>query len=170
MYANPILLPEQTNREDLLRTVSLFDDDTGQAIDVSGRTLAAAGDFVGNVWVVTCGTIITASVSQLTIKDYPIQAEMQALALNVGVGLAILAGSPGDDFRRDRQEHHDRVCHKLRARSPARWCARSGSPSSSKFEGLSTRTTAVTVRPPRSDRTGGCAADLGAARQRDFAC
>jgi hypothetical protein len=94
MYANPILLPEQTNREDLLRTVSLFDDDTGQAIDVSGRTLAAAGDFVGNVWVVTCGTIITASVSQLTIKDYPIQAEMQALALNVGVGLAILAGSP----------------------------------------------------------------------------
>lgn len=94
MYAWPILLPAQTNREDLLRTVSLFDDDTGEAIDLSGRTLAVAGDFVGAVWTVTSGTIVTASVTQLTIEDYPIGNEMQALALTVGLGLGILAGDP----------------------------------------------------------------------------
>lgn len=94
MYAWPILLPAQSNREDLLRTISLFDDDTGQAIDVSGRTLAAPGDFTAANWVVTSGTIVTASVTQLTIKDYPFGNEMQAIACTVGVGLAILAGAP----------------------------------------------------------------------------
>lgn len=94
MYAWPVLLPAQSNREDLLRTVSLFDDDTGTAIDVSGRTLAAPGDFTGAAWTVTVGAIVTASVTPLTIKDYPIGNEMQALALNVGAGLAIAAGAP----------------------------------------------------------------------------
>lgn len=93
MYAWPVLLPAQSNREDLLRTVALFDDDTGAAIDLSGRTLAAPGDFTGAAWTVTVGTIVTASASQLTIKDYPIGNEMQALALNVGINLAIAAGS-----------------------------------------------------------------------------
>lgn len=92
MYAWPILLPAQTNREDFLRTVSLFDDDTGQAIDVSGRTLALPGDFTGNAWTVTSGNVVTASVSQITIKDYPFGNEMQAVACAVGVGLPILAG------------------------------------------------------------------------------
>lgn len=94
MYAWPVLLPAQSNRENFQRTISLFDDDTGAAIDVSGRTLAAAGDFVGNNWVVTCGAVVTASVSELTIKDYPFGNEMQALSLTVGLGLAIAAGSP----------------------------------------------------------------------------
>jgi hypothetical protein len=94
MYANPVLLPEITNREDFLRTVSLFDDDTGQAIDVSGRTLALPGDFIGNAWTVTSGLNNTASVTQLTIKDYPFGNEMQALALTVGLNKAILAGDP----------------------------------------------------------------------------
>jgi len=93
MYQNPVLLPPFSNREDFLQTLSLFDDDTGQAIDVSGRTLAAPGDFVGANWTVTIGTIITASVTQLTIKDYPFGNEMQALALTVGLNLAITAGS-----------------------------------------------------------------------------
>src|SRR5258707_15374276 len=93
MYAYPVLLPEITSREDFLRTVSLFDDDTGQAIDLSGRTLALPGDFVGNAWTVTSGTIITASVTPLRIKDYPIGNEMQALALTVGINLAILPGA-----------------------------------------------------------------------------
>lgn len=91
MYAYPVLLPAQTNREDFLRTVALFDDDTGQAIDVSGRTLAAPGDFTGNNWTVTDGPIVTNSASQLTIKDYPFGNEMQALAFNVAPGLAIMA-------------------------------------------------------------------------------
>lgn len=94
MYAWPVLLPAQSNRENFQRTVSLFDDDTGEAIDVSGRTLAAPGDFTAANWVVTCGAIVTASVSQLTIKDYPFGNEMQALSLTVGLGLAIAAGSP----------------------------------------------------------------------------
>lgn len=92
MYAWPILLPAITNREDLLRTVSLFDDDTGQAIDLSGRTLAAPGDFTGSAWTVTDGAITTTSASTLTIKDYPFGNEMQAIALTVGVNLAILPG------------------------------------------------------------------------------
>lgn len=94
MYAWPVLLPVQSNREDFLRTVSLFDDDTGQAIDLSGRTLAAPGDFTGANWTVTSGTIVTASITALTIKDYPFGNEMQALALTVGLNLAILAGAP----------------------------------------------------------------------------
>jgi hypothetical protein len=94
MYANPVLLPEVTNREDFLRTVSLFDDDTGQAIDVSGVTLAHPGDFTANAWTVTSGLNNTASVTPLTIKDYPFGNEMQALALTVGLNLTILAGDP----------------------------------------------------------------------------
>jgi len=94
MYANPILLPQFSNREDFLTTLSLFDDDTGQPIDLARRTLALPGDFVGNNWTVTVGLIVTASVTQLTIKDYPVNNEMQALALTVAPGLAILAGSP----------------------------------------------------------------------------
>lgn len=92
MYAWPVLLPAQSNREDFLRTVSLFDDDTGQAIDLSGRTLAAPGDFTGNAWTITDGNIVTASVTQLTIKDYPFGNEMQAIAPVVAPNLAILAG------------------------------------------------------------------------------
>ncbi|MGH1556408.1 hypothetical protein ACRAWF_45665 [Streptomyces sp. L7] len=44
-------------------TLSLFDDDTGNAIDLSGRTLAAPGDFTGANWIVQIGTIVTASAS-----------------------------------------------------------------------------------------------------------
>jgi len=94
MYAWPVLLPAQTNREDMLRTVSLFDDDTGEAIDVSGRTLAQPGDFTGSNWTVTDGTIVTNSFTELTIKDYPFGNEMQALAFGVAENLGILANDP----------------------------------------------------------------------------
>jgi hypothetical protein len=92
MYVWPVTFPVQTNREDLLRTVSLFDDDTGSAIDFSGRTLAAPGDFTGTNWTVTDGTIITTSATSLKIKDYPFGNEMQAIAPIVGLNLGILAG------------------------------------------------------------------------------
>lgn len=94
MYQNPVLFSETSNREDFLRTVSLFDDDTGQAIDVSGRTLAVPGDFVGANWTVSDGNIITHSNTQLTIKDYPFGNEMQAIAAIVGQNLGLLAGDP----------------------------------------------------------------------------
>ena len=94
MYINPVLFPQVSNREDLLRTVALFDDDTGEAIDVSGRVLATPGDFTSANWWVTTGAIVTASVTQLTIPDYPIGDQLQAVALTVAPGLAIAAGSP----------------------------------------------------------------------------
>lgn len=94
MYSDRILLAEQTNREDFLKTVSLFDDDTGEALDVSGRTLANPGDFTAAAWTVTDGAIVTNSNTQLTIKDYPFGNEMQAIALTVGLNLAIAANDP----------------------------------------------------------------------------
>lgn len=94
MYANPVLLPETSNREDLLLTVSLFDDYTGAPLDLARRTLANAGDFTGNAWTVTIGSIVTASNSQITITDYPIGNETLALALTVGTDLAIDIGDP----------------------------------------------------------------------------
>lgn len=92
MYQWPTLLPAISNREDLLLTCSLFDDDTGDGLDVSGRTLAASGDFTAASWTVTDGSITTTSATSLTIKDYPFGNEMQAVALTVGAGLNILAG------------------------------------------------------------------------------
>src|SRR5690349_14839033 len=94
MYAYPTLLPAQTNREDFLKTISLFDDDTLEALDVSGRTLANPGDFTAAAWTVTDGAIVTNSVTPLTIKDYPFGNEMQAVALTVGLNLAIAANDP----------------------------------------------------------------------------
>ena len=92
MYAWPVLLPAQTNREDFLKTESLFDDDTGEALDVSGRTLANPGDFTGANWTITDGAIITNSVTPLTIKDYPFGNEMQTISPVVAENLGILAG------------------------------------------------------------------------------
>jgi hypothetical protein len=94
MYQNPVLFPQVTNREDFTQTVSLFDDDTGELLDLVRWTLAGPGDFAGNAWTVTIGNVVTASVSAITIKDYPFGDEMLALPLVVGVGLAIDAGSP----------------------------------------------------------------------------
>lgn len=94
MYHTPVLFRARSNREDFLDFVSLFDDDTGQAIDVSGRTLALPGDFTANAWTVISGNVVTASLSQITIKDYPFGNEMQAIALTVGLNLAIAAGAP----------------------------------------------------------------------------
>ncbi len=91
MYIWPAQLPAQSNREDFLRTLSLFDDDTGLAIDVSGRTLAAPGDFTGANWTIVDGAIVGHSVTALTIKDYPIGSQMQAVSLVMDLGLAILA-------------------------------------------------------------------------------
>jgi hypothetical protein len=59
VYINPVLLPQFSNREDLLLTVSLFDDDTGQPIKVDGCTTALPFAFTGTAWTVTDGPIIT---------------------------------------------------------------------------------------------------------------
>jgi hypothetical protein len=94
MYIDRLLLPEFSNREDLLVTVSLFDDDTGSPIELSGRTLAAPGNFIGNNWTVTDGAIVTNSVTPLTIPDFPIGNQLTAVAFTVGTNLGILPGDP----------------------------------------------------------------------------
>jgi hypothetical protein len=92
MYAWPVLLPIFSNREDFLITVGLFDDDTGEAIDLTGCTRAAPGPFTSSAWTVVDGAIATTSITKLTIPDYPINNELQAVTLNVGTNLGILAG------------------------------------------------------------------------------
>ena len=94
MYQFPVLLPAVSNREDLLLTLGIFDDDTGEAIELSGRTLANPGDFTGAVWTVTDGAIVTASTTSLTIPDFPISNQLEAVTLTVGLNLAILPGDP----------------------------------------------------------------------------
>jgi hypothetical protein len=94
MYVNRAFLPQVTNREDLLLTVSLFDDDTGQPIDLDGVTTATGQAFTAAAWTVTDGAIVTTSATQFTIPAFPISGQLSALALTVGAGLAIKAGDP----------------------------------------------------------------------------
>jgi hypothetical protein len=95
MYINPVFLPQFSNREDLLLTVSLFDDDTGQPIKVDGCTTASTQPFTGNAWTVTDGTIVTTSTTPMTIPVFPLFGNAQLnLNLKVGVGLAINPGDP----------------------------------------------------------------------------
>jgi hypothetical protein len=90
MYANPILLPQYTNREDLLLPVSIFDDDLDEAVNLSGCT--GSGTFAS--WNVVDGAIATTSVTPITIPPLPLGNQLSALALTVGIGLGILAGDP----------------------------------------------------------------------------
>lgn len=96
MYINPVLLPAFSNREDFLLTVSVFDDDTGAAVNLSGTTLAPANPngFTGNNWTVTDGGILTNSTTQITIPSFPVGNQLSALSLTVGQNLGILAGDP----------------------------------------------------------------------------
>jgi hypothetical protein len=95
MYIFPAQLPKFSNREDFLLTVGLYDDDTGDALDVSGVTLALPGvPFTSNVWTVTDGAIVTNSTTQITVPPFPIGNQLSSLALTVGKNLSILAGDP----------------------------------------------------------------------------
>lgn len=95
MYVNPVLLPQFSNREDLLLTVSLFDDDTGQPIKLDGCTTFNTQPFTGSAWTVTDGAIITSSTTPLTVPVFPLfSASLLAMALTVAPGLAINPGDP----------------------------------------------------------------------------
>lgn len=87
-------MPQVSNREDLLLTVSLFDDDTGQPVRMDGTQTAMAQAFTASAWTVKDGAIITTSASLITIPVYPIGNQLSALSLDVGTGLGILAGDP----------------------------------------------------------------------------
>jgi hypothetical protein len=90
----PVLFPASSNREDFLHTLSLFDDDTGDPLNLSGTTRANPGPFTAANWTVRVGAIITASVTPITIPDFPIGSQLSALALTVPAGLGILADDP----------------------------------------------------------------------------
>jgi hypothetical protein len=93
MYVYPASLPPFSNREDLLLTVSLFDDNTGLPIGLSGATLANPGAaFTGNAWTVIDGAIVTNSTTPITIPNFPTGSQFLALPLTVGLNLGILAG------------------------------------------------------------------------------
>lgn len=95
MYITPLLFPQYTNREDFLTTISLFDDDTGQAINLSGITLFNPGlSFTAAAWTVTDGSIVTTSSTSITIPAFPVGNQLSALSLTVHTGLAILPGDP----------------------------------------------------------------------------
>jgi hypothetical protein len=78
----------------LLITVSIFDDDTGQAVDLDFSTTVNLAPFTGSAWTITDGSIVTTSVTPITIPVYPIGNQLSALALTVGSGLAINPGDP----------------------------------------------------------------------------
>jgi hypothetical protein len=94
MYAYPTYLPEFSNREDLLLSVALFDDDTGDPLDLVGITKQNPGDYVNNMWAVIVGPYVSISHTPITIPDFPVGDELQALALTVDPGLPWLAGDP----------------------------------------------------------------------------
>jgi hypothetical protein len=96
MYVQPVLFPQFSNREDFLSTISIFDDDTGSPINLSGITLAPGNPngLTAAAWTVKDGNIATASATSITIPPYPVGNQLSALALTVAPGLGILPGDP----------------------------------------------------------------------------
>jgi hypothetical protein len=94
VYHNqPVLLPPVSNREDLLISVSMYDDDTGNPINLSNSGTASGAPFSGSSWNVFFGPIVTTSTTPLTIPTPPIGSELSALTLTVGTSLAIVPGN-----------------------------------------------------------------------------
>jgi hypothetical protein len=93
MYGNPpIFLPPVSNREDMLISTSIYDDDTGQPVNLSSTVTASGAAFSSANWVVTDGAISTTSTTPLTIPVPPIGGQLTALTLTVAPGLGILGG------------------------------------------------------------------------------
>ena len=99
MYANPVLLPQFSNREDLLLSIGIYDNNSFdpvtnsyQPIALTGTTLAMGAPFTGNNWTVTDGPISTTSSTVITIPTFPVGNSLSALSLIVGTGLAIVPG------------------------------------------------------------------------------
>lgn len=87
-------MPQISNREDFLLTVSLWDDDTGQPVRFDGTQTALPQPFTSAAWTVVDGAIITTSTTGITIPVFPIANQLTALALVVGKNLAIAPGDP----------------------------------------------------------------------------
>ena len=95
MDARRFPLPTFTNREDMLLSVGMNDDDTGAPLNLAYITTATPGvAFTASSWNVTVGGIGTTSSTTLTIPAYPIDNRLLAVMLTVGIGLAIIPGAP----------------------------------------------------------------------------
>ena len=92
MYINPVLFPQFSNREDFLATISLYDDDTFQLLNLHQCQTASGSPFTASAWTVVDGAITTTSATAITIPAFPIGAQLSALNLTVDAGLAILPG------------------------------------------------------------------------------
>jgi hypothetical protein len=95
MYGNPpLFLPPSSNREDLLLTFSIFDDDTGDPINLSGTVTAAGTPFTGNNWTISVGAISQTYTGVLIIPAPPINNELSAVNIAFLVGQNIKPGAP----------------------------------------------------------------------------
>jgi hypothetical protein len=95
VYGWPVSFPETSNREDLYRTVSIFDDDTGQPINLAGiLNLQNPNGFTGSNWNVKAGISATTSTTLFAIPGYPVSGQLSALTIIVGIGLVINPGDP----------------------------------------------------------------------------
>jgi hypothetical protein len=93
MYGNPpIFLPPTSNREDLLISCSIYDDDTGDPVNLSATATASGMAFTGTSWQVTSGAVSAPFTGSLTIPVPPIGNELSALTLAPVIG----AFTPGN--------------------------------------------------------------------------
>lgn len=95
MYGNsPIFLSPVSNREDFLLSISIFDDDTGDPVNLSNTVTISGLPFTGSNWTVIDGPIVTTSSTPITIPTPPIGNQLSALTLTVGIGLGFIPGDP----------------------------------------------------------------------------
>lgn len=97
MYGNPpIFLSPRSNREDFLESISIFDDDTGDPVNLSNTVTASGLAFSGTVWAVSIGgtTLFITLLSPLTIPVPPIGNQLAAFTFTFYTGQFIVPGQP----------------------------------------------------------------------------
>lgn len=97
MYGHPpIFLEPTSNREDLLRTISIWDDDTGDPINLSYTVTASGLPFSGTTWSIISGEIAIDYIGPLTIPAPPIGNELSAFTIPIGIDFdgLLVPGNP----------------------------------------------------------------------------
>jgi hypothetical protein len=95
MYMDRVLFAQVSNREDFISTAAIFDDITGQPINLSGTSLAnPAMPFTASGWTIVDGAIVATSNTTFTIPVPPIGSDLLAVTLTVAPNLAIKPGDP----------------------------------------------------------------------------
>jgi hypothetical protein len=95
MYGYPVAFPEQSNREDIYRTIGIFDDDTGDPINLGGIiSTRFPNGLTGSNWTVTTGSVAVPCSTVFTVPGYPLTGQLSALTLAIAPGLVIVPGAP----------------------------------------------------------------------------